>query len=88
MPVDTSVWIDHLRQGNARLVSLLGEGRVYCHPFVIAELGVGPPPVAAATTSPRGLGEEQRVRGQAPATSFGPRPLPAPSAACGGFLPR
>ncbi len=132
-------------------MSLLEDGRVYCHPFVTGELasghmsrpgeilellenlpaavaathsevlrlvefnrlwgrglgwldvhllasarlsGVGlwtkdrRPATAAATTSPRGLGEEQRVRGQAPATSFGPRPLPAPSAACGGFLPR
>ena len=39
--VDTSVWIDHLRKGDARLASLLEEGEVCCHPFVIAEIALG-----------------------------------------------
>lgn len=39
--VDTSVWIDHLRRGNARLEALLLEGTVSCHPFVIGELACG-----------------------------------------------
>ena len=39
--VDTSVWIDHLRQGNDRLAELLDEGGVYCHRFVIGELACG-----------------------------------------------
>ena len=39
--VDTSVWIDHLRKGNAELASLLNEGVVLCHPFVIGELACG-----------------------------------------------
>ncbi len=39
--VDTSVWIDHLRSGNPRFASLLEEGKVLCHPFVIGELACG-----------------------------------------------
>jgi len=36
--VDTSVWVDHLRKGNRELASLLNEGVVLCHPFVMGEL--------------------------------------------------
>ena len=39
--VDTSVWIEHLREGNAGLEALLNEGRVICHPFIIGELACG-----------------------------------------------
>ncbi len=39
--VDTSVWIDHLRKGNARLQSLLYENEVLIHPFVIGEIACG-----------------------------------------------
>ena len=38
---DTSVWIDHLRQGEPRLVENLNAGRVRVHPFVIGELALG-----------------------------------------------
>lgn len=39
--VDTSVWIDHLRRGNSRLIGLLEAGDVVCHPWVIGELACG-----------------------------------------------
>ena len=39
--VDTSVWIDHLRSGNASLARLLDNGEVVAHPFVIGELALG-----------------------------------------------
>jgi hypothetical protein len=39
--VDTSVWIDHLRTGEPRLVELLEEDRVLGHPWVIGELALG-----------------------------------------------
>jgi predicted nucleic acid-binding protein len=39
--VDTSVWVDHLRRGNARLEALLGDGLVLVHPFVVGELALG-----------------------------------------------
>jgi predicted nucleic acid-binding protein len=39
--VDTSVWIDHLRRDNRRLVQRLEQGEVCCHPFVIGELACG-----------------------------------------------
>ena len=39
--VDTSVWILHLRQGSPRLVSLLNDGDVMCHPFIIGEFSCG-----------------------------------------------
>ena len=41
MLVDTSVWIDHLRRGNAALASQLSAGEVWCHPFVVGELACG-----------------------------------------------
>ncbi len=41
MLVDTSVWIDHLRRGNAALAGQLNEGEVWCHPFVLGELACG-----------------------------------------------
>ena len=39
--VDTSVWVDHLRQGDAALAGLLNAGRVLAHPFVTGELALG-----------------------------------------------
>lgn len=36
--VDTSVWVDHLRRGNARLAEYLRLGEVLTHPFVIGEI--------------------------------------------------
>jgi hypothetical protein len=39
--VDTSVWVDHLRRGNARLAARLVGGEVTCHPFVVGELACG-----------------------------------------------
>jgi len=39
--VDTSVWIDHLRNGDSTLVKLLNTGQVLVHPFVIGELALG-----------------------------------------------
>jgi predicted nucleic acid-binding protein len=39
--VDTSVWIDHFRSGNAQLIELLNSLQVLIHPFVIGELACG-----------------------------------------------
>ncbi len=39
--VDTSVWIDHFRQGNAELTRRLNSGQVLMHRFVIGELALG-----------------------------------------------
>ena len=39
--VDTSVWIDHFRRGNAQLAALLEAGEVLGHPFVTGELACG-----------------------------------------------
>jgi predicted nucleic acid-binding protein len=38
---DTSVWVDHLRAGNGRLVKLLEGGAILAHPFVIGEIALG-----------------------------------------------
>jgi predicted nucleic acid-binding protein len=38
MLVDTSVWIDHLRRGDAELVAMLSEGQVLVHPWIVGEL--------------------------------------------------
>jgi predicted nucleic acid-binding protein len=39
--VDTSVWVDHFRRGNARLELLLQDGEVATHPMVLGELACG-----------------------------------------------
>jgi predicted nucleic acid-binding protein len=39
--VDTSVWVDHLRSGDAGLAVLLDQGRVVIHPYVLGELSLG-----------------------------------------------
>lgn len=38
---DTSVWVDHLRAGNAELRDRLSHGEILIHPFVIGELMLG-----------------------------------------------
>jgi predicted nucleic acid-binding protein len=39
--VDTSIWVDHLRKGDAHLAGLLERAAVLSHPFVIGELACG-----------------------------------------------
>jgi predicted nucleic acid-binding protein len=39
--VDTSIWIDHLRHGNARLGALLQQQQVAAHPWIVGELACG-----------------------------------------------
>lgn len=39
--VDTSVWIDHLRFGDAKLADLLQAGLVCSHPMILGELACG-----------------------------------------------
>lgn len=39
--VDTSVWIEHFRFGNATLTRALNDSLVLMHPFVVGELACG-----------------------------------------------
>jgi len=39
--VDTSVWVEHLRTGDERLMVWLDRGEVLAHPFVVGELALG-----------------------------------------------
>ncbi len=39
--VDSSVWIDHLRNKNFQLVNLLETNFVFLHPFILGELSCG-----------------------------------------------
>ena len=39
--VDTSVWVDHFRNGNKRLSHLLLDQQVVTHPMIICELACG-----------------------------------------------
>jgi predicted nucleic acid-binding protein len=48
--VDTSVWVDHFRQGNSKLVELLSADLVLVHPLVVAEIACGTPPAPRAQT--------------------------------------
>ena len=38
---DTSVWINHFRKGNKKLATLLNEGQVSCHRYIVGELACG-----------------------------------------------
>jgi predicted nucleic acid-binding protein len=48
--VDTSVWIDHFRRGNAQLGELLALDRVVMHPLVLLELACGSLPAPRQRT--------------------------------------
>jgi hypothetical protein len=39
--LDTSVWIDHLRQKDAQVAAILQSGLALTHPFVVGELACG-----------------------------------------------
>jgi predicted nucleic acid-binding protein len=39
--VDTTVWVDHLREGAPALAAALEQGTVLTHPFVLGELACG-----------------------------------------------
>ena len=39
--VDTSIWVNHFREGNPVLEQLLNNGDVMCHPFIIGEIACG-----------------------------------------------
>ena len=39
--VDTSVWIDHLRDKDEQLISLLKQNQVLMHPMILGELACG-----------------------------------------------
>jgi predicted nucleic acid-binding protein len=39
--VDTSIWIDHFRYGDAELRKIINDDRLLCHPFVVGELALG-----------------------------------------------
>lgn len=39
--VDSSIWIDHFRKSNPRLVQTLTDQLVMCHPYILGELALG-----------------------------------------------
>lgn len=39
--VDTSLWVDHLRRGDARLAAVLDSAAVLVHPFIVGEIACG-----------------------------------------------
>jgi predicted nucleic acid-binding protein len=39
--IDTSVWIDHLRNGDSGVSTLLETGDAVCHPFIVGEIACG-----------------------------------------------
>lgn len=48
--VDTSVWVDHFRNRNLVLETLLQQDQALTHPMVIGELACGTPPAPRAQT--------------------------------------
>ena len=60
--VDTSVWVDHFRQQNNALISLLEFDLVMAHPLVIGEIACGTPPNRTQTLSDlQGLQQTQQA---------------------------
>lgn len=48
--IDTSVWVDHFRRVNPRLVQLVTSDEALTHPVVLVELACGTPPAPRART--------------------------------------
>lgn len=48
--IDTSVWVEHFRRRNDRLVNLLELDLAMSHPMVLVELACGTPPQPRAQT--------------------------------------
>lgn len=48
--IDTSVWIDHFRNGNDMLVDLIELDLALTHPMVIVEIACGTPPAPRIQT--------------------------------------
>jgi predicted nucleic acid-binding protein len=48
--VDTSVWIDHFRNGNDALIELMALDQALIHPMVIGEIACGTPPAPRIQT--------------------------------------
>lgn len=48
--IDTSVWIDHFRNGNDALVDLIVLDLALTHPMVILEIACGTPPMPRIQT--------------------------------------
>lgn len=48
--VDTSVWVDHFRNRNENLVSLLTLDLAMSHPLIVTELACGTPPAPRSRT--------------------------------------
>jgi predicted nucleic acid-binding protein len=48
--VDTSVWVDHFRNGNDALVDLIELDLALAHPMVIGEVACGTPPAPRIQT--------------------------------------
>ena len=38
---DTTIWIDHLRRHHEQMQTLLDNGQILMHPFIVAELALG-----------------------------------------------
>lgn len=53
--IDTSVWIEHFRNGNGALIDLIGRDLALIHPMVVAEIACGTPPARSQTLETIGL---------------------------------
>ena len=51
MLVDTSVWVDHFRHGDAALANALESDQVWMHAYVLGELACGSMPARIETLS-------------------------------------
>jgi predicted nucleic acid-binding protein len=73
---DTTIWVDHFRRGDRKLVELLEQKEILLHPFIVAELALGslkdrvstlgfldeqPTTKVASTAEVRGLVESRQL---------------------------
>jgi|SRR5690606_29039587 len=48
--IDTSVWVDHFKNSNAKLIELITADMALTHPMVLVELACGTPPAPRSQT--------------------------------------
>ena len=78
--IDTSVWIDHFRQGNNSLINLLGVDAALMHPLILGELACGTPPARQKTLSDLALLPQAQQASLEEAVAYAVKHIPAPSA--------
>ena len=68
--VDSSVWVEHFRNGHPDLPALVAQDKVLTHPFVLAEIACGTPPSRRRTLADLSLLRQVRQATQSELLDF------------------